>query len=479
LIPHVKTPVVNHDSHGFFRGEKLQELIADESTSEFGTFDAWYEWAKKFISIVPESELRVPIMEAMPKDLYEDIFTDGTCYWVKKSTYPAPTKFIASILMEEIQLNMLPDVRNKILELKEKNESIKLSDFIIKHKEFTYRPSLDYDKDNFYNSFKPGFISTMRRDNSIKELPSEINKLLDNIADEKSKIWLINHMSTWLNLFLKNFNYKGKKVRIETIPIFYGDQGTGKNTIMEYFSQIVEKSGFTEVSKTMFSSQFNSWLLNSVILLNEFSENREGRQASSAAIKLLTSVNSTINEKGIRPYKIDNVAYIAFACNSNDYSSFIIERTDRRLQFIAGGKNLNARQHHVCDMEVLEQQKEDFANYLLNYEWNFEMANTVYDDEIKILEKEASKSPMQYLVDKIIEEENPSALTTAYIMGKADDERINISPRSLGIYLKKRFGERQHKKISGVQYWYYEVRSEEDSSEVGTQLLMQKDKFTN
>lgn len=87
-------------------------------------------------------------------------------------------------------------------------------------------------------------------------------------------------------------------------------------------------------------------------------------------------------------------------------------------------------------MELLEKQKTDFINYLLNYEWDFEEANTVYDDEIKLAEKEASKSPMQYLVDKIIEDDNPYILTTRYVLKVADSERINISTRSLGIYLK-------------------------------------------
>ena len=76
---------------------------------------------------------------------------------------------------------------------------------------------------------------------------------------------------------------------------------------MKYFSQAIEKTGYVEVSKGMFSSQFNSWLLNSVILMNEFSENKENRKASSAEIKLLTSSSVMINEKGIREYKIDNV----------------------------------------------------------------------------------------------------------------------------------------------------------------------------
>lgn len=464
---------------GFFRGDKLQELIADESSSEFANYDSWYEWAKKFVSTVPESERRINIMDAMPKDVYEDIFTDGTCYWVKKSSYSKPTKFIASILIEEIQMNIMPDVYERILAFKN-GDSIELSDFIIPHKEFTYKPSLDYDKNLFYNSFKPGFISTMKRDYSIKEIPSEFNKLLDNLADEKAKKWLINHMATWLNLFMNNFQYKGELARIETIPIFYGDQGTGKNTIMKYFSTAIEKSGCIEVSKEMFSSQFNSWLLNSVILMNEFSENKESRKASSAAIKLLTSATATINEKGIRPYTIDNVAYIAFACNSSDYSSFDIESTDRRLQFISGGKNLNARHNHVCDMELLEKQKEDFINYLLNYEWNFEEANTVYDDEIKQAEKEASKSPMQYIVDKIIDENNPQIVTINYILKVADAERINISTRSLGIYLKKRFGERKHKKINGIQHWYYQIReqNDDDFTKIETELMIQKNPFT-
>lgn len=463
---------------GFYRGDKLQELVADESESEFKTFDEWYEWAKQFVRLTLDAERKVPIMEAMPRDVYEDIFTDGIFYWVKKSVFDKPQKYSGSILLEEIKANILPEVANKILSTKSRCPNIYLSDFIIRQKEFTYKPSLEYDSNNFYNYFKPGFISTMTRDCSINEIPSEFDKLLNNLADEKAKKWLINHMSTWLHLFLNDFKYKGEVVRIETIPIFYGDQGTGKNTIMKYFSQAIEKSGCIEVSKEMFSSQFNSWLLNSVILMNEFSENKESRKASSAAIKLLTSSSATINEKGIRPYKIDNVAYIAFACNSSDYSSFDVENADRRLQFISGGKNLNARKHHICDMELLEKQKTDFINYLLNYEWDFEEANTVYDDEIKLAEKEASKSPMQYLVDKIIEDDNPYILTTRYVLKVADSERINISTRSLGIYLKKRFGERKHKKISGNQHWYYQLREKnEDDNSLEHELMIQDHAF--
>ena len=61
----------------------------------------------------------------------------------------------------------------------------------------------------------------------------------------------------------------------------------------------------------------------------------------------------------------------------------------------------------------------------------------------------------------------------------ADAERINISTRSLGIYLKKRFGERKHKKISGIQYWYYAVReqNEEDFTNIESELMVQENKF--
>ena len=126
-----------------------------------------------------------------------------------------------------------------------------------------------------------------------------------------------------------------------------------------------------------------------------------------------------------------------------------------------------------------DSDETDFINYLLNYEWDFEEANTVYDDEIKLAEKEASKSPMQYLVDKIIEDDNPYILTTRYVLKVADSERINISTRSLGIYLKKRFGERKHKKISGIQYWYYAVReqNEEDFTKIESELMVQENKF--
>lgn len=466
--------VVNQDVHGFFRGEKLQELIDDESTSEFKTYNEWYNWAKTFVSVVPEADTKIKIMDAMPKDVYEDIFKDGMYYWVKKFKYNSPSKFNSSQLIDEIKLNMLPDVYTKLMEIKD-GESITLSDFNIPHKEFTYRPTLENDSDSFYNSFQPGFIATMKRDLSIKEIPSEFDKLLDNLADEKAKKWLINHMSTWINLFLNDFQYKGDFVRLETIPIFYGNQGTGKNTIMKYFSQAIEKTGYVEVSKGMFSSQFNSWLLNSVILMNEFSENKENRKASSAAIKLLTSSSATINEKGVREYKIDNVAYIAFACNTSDYSAFDIESTDRRLQFISGGKNLNARNHHVCNMELLEQQKEDFINFLINYDYDFEAANTVYDDDIKTLEKEASKSNMEFYVDKIIAEENPYILTVKYVQKIALKDDIKISSRPLGIYMSKKFGKRIQRKISGFVHSYYEVREKNDQDQdINSQLWNQE-----
>ena len=131
-------------------------------------------------------------------------------------------------------------------------------------------------------------------------------------------------------------------------------------------------------------------------------------------------------------------------------------------------------------MELLEKQKEDFINYLLNYDWNFEEANVVYDDEIKQAEKEASKSPMQYIVDKVIEESNPHILTVNYILKAADAERVNISTRSLGIYLKKRFGERKHKKINGIQHWYYEIReqNDDDFTKIETELMIQNNPFT-
>ena len=140
---------------GFYRDDKIQELVADESTSEFKTYDEWYNWAKQFFRLTLDSERKVPVMEAMPKDVYEDIFTDGIVYWVKKTCFTKPQKYSSSILLEEIKTNILPDVANKILSSKVKNQTIQISDFIIKQKEFTYKPTLEYDSENFYNYFEP------------------------------------------------------------------------------------------------------------------------------------------------------------------------------------------------------------------------------------------------------------------------------------------------------------------------------------
>ena len=162
---------------------------------------------------------------------------------------------------------------------------------------------------------------------------------------------------------------------------------------MKYFGLAIAKNGYAEINKAQFESTFNVWQKNAMIFLNEFAENKQARKSTSAQLKLLTSEKQLINEKGKPQYTIEMKAYIVLAGNdsANTYGMLDIEDCDRRFMYISGGKNLNAKRHNIMDPKLFELQKEDFINYLLTYDYDLDLANTVFTNEAKLNDIEAAK----------------------------------------------------------------------------------------
>lgn len=322
---------------------------------------------------------------------------------------------------------------------------LQLSDFYIETKELVCKiqpENFNNDKVE-YNYFRPGVITKLKCNAPVTECPDEFNKLLDNLAGEKEKHWLINHFAAYLQNFLSGFKLHRK---IETIPLFYGTHGSGKNTLMDYFCKLISEDVICEVDKQMFESGFNEWKKRSVVILNEFGKSKEDKRDFSDKIKLLTSPNFTINEKFKPTINIENRLYIAIAANESPWGALSIEKCDRRIQYISGGRNVGKNEAYatekVFSIEKLEEQFNDFGNFLMNYKVDWDFADTVFTNEAKEADIENSLDQYEVIIKAWLED-NPTreSVTATEIFHWAElNGHRNFNVQGFGKRLKLMFG---------------------------------------
>ena len=440
-------PGVYRKKYGKWR---LQELIETEESSEFKTFEEWYEWAKKYTELNVDALVggNYNLIDSLDYDRYEDIFIEGQHIFYKfKNEDIKQTN--SNLLWMEVKHHIKKDIVKTILSNKE-TPSISINDFFIPTKTIVYKPQPSILNSEYeYNSFKPGLIDNLNRDFSIKELPSEFEKLLNNLAGEEEKKWFINHLAADLQLFMSGYSSEHKKP--QTIPILYGKQGIGKNTIMERYAEIKgalatngnsindHKTALKEVDKNMMDSSFNDWKESHTILLNEMNKDSIDKRDFSASIKLLTSPSYSINKKFMPVIEVKNCSYIVIAGNKNVHGILNVEQDDRRFQFITGGKE---KIKDVFNEVELIKQTPDFANFLLNYEVDWKLANTVFDNDEKLNQKELSLDDYEKTLKMFIEEYPEREYISAGEFtdyGKNCD--CNVLKKKASIFLKNKFGE--------------------------------------
>ena len=176
-------PGVYRKKYGKWR---LQELIETEETSEFKTFEEWYEWAKKYTEFNIESIIggNYNLLDSLDYDRYEDIFIDGQHIYQKFKDIKNIKQTNKENLWMEVKHHIKKDVIKNILANKD-NPSITLNDFFIPTKVIVYKPQPSILNSEYeYNQFKPGIIDNLNRDYSITKLPSEFEKLFNNLAGE-------------------------------------------------------------------------------------------------------------------------------------------------------------------------------------------------------------------------------------------------------------------------------------------------------
>jgi len=208
------------------------------------------------------------------------------------------------------------------------------------------------------------------------DFPS-IHKLLINLFPSGEEH---EHFMNW---FSTVFNTRDKQL---TAWVLKGAQGSGKTLFLNNVIKLLfgEKQAI-QVEDEQLKSQFNGWLKNTCfICFNEVASNNGERNKVNSKIKAIVTDNwSTINEKHVKTYLIENSVNCMFY--SNERVPLLVEQSDRRFNVIeTGGKLVNLDWFDINKTpSMIVEEVQRFAQYLINYNYDEEKAKSVLENQSK------------------------------------------------------------------------------------------------
>lgn len=243
-------------------------------------------------------------------------------------------------------------------------QEIKFTSLDIIFKRPTWRVEQKMAKDPLmFNLFKPSALF-MQEPKTDAPLPEMWEKVLDNLAGPFEKEWLLNHMAVYVQT----------RDKPRAIPVLVGAQGTGKTVLSRLFGEGI--GGYIGVGNSDVESQFNGYLMNPVVLLDELANNQRESNLLKNKLKSFINEKQTINMKHREPFSISLNNYIIIASNEQTtHVPLIIERNDRRYCIITGGQDKDLAHEGWYDYRELEASLPRFMLHLLSRPINVEKAS--------------------------------------------------------------------------------------------------------
>lgn len=240
--------------------------------------------------------------------------------------------------------------------------------------------TIDRDKKTV-NLFKPTDYLVMSKnsaaiDPSVK-CPSII-KLLSNLVPNASER---DRYLNWLAGILQT-----RKMQ-QTSWVFMGSPGAGKNVMLDHLLKpLIGIKQAIKVEDAQLRSEFNAWQQNAMIIaFNEVAHDNRSRNTISNKIKaIVTDPDATINEKNVKTFTVDN--YVNALFFSNNEIPILIENGDRRFNVVRTAGNLRQKSWFSDPekfFEGLRSELKDFAQFLMNYDYNPIWAKTVISNTVK------------------------------------------------------------------------------------------------
>jgi hypothetical protein len=242
--------------------------------------------------------------------------------------------------------------------------------------------NLTIDKDRkTINLFRPTdymVLQSSGRVINITVLAPKIMLLLGNlIPDIPERERFIN----WLAGIMQN---REKQL---TAWVLIGEQGAGKNVLLDHILKpLFGKKQAIKVEDDELKGTFNAWLQNTLIVaFNEVAHDNRTRNAINSKVKaIITDEDIRINEKNVKAYTIDNHVNALFF--SNNEIPVLIEKEDRRFNVVKTNGNLRKNSWFANPEQFFKELEKEipvFAEYLINYNYDANLAKTTFSNATK------------------------------------------------------------------------------------------------
>lgn len=368
-----------------------------------------YRGADRLVALIQANNAKCTIGEVMRKmtsipwawrDIYGDdikelfVFTSDIYAVFAKDRFGQNDKHYEVFKSTDLIRNLRKFQRNP-------TQQVTVANLDLHYRRPTWRVSKGgmKSKDEF-NLFAPSalLLQEPKANPADAPLPEIWSLVFDNLAGKAEKEWLLNHMAVYVQTLNKP----------RTIPVLVGRQGTGKTAAMHLFGDGI--GGYMAVDNALIESQFNGYLMNAVVLLDELANSQRDSNQLKNRLKQLINETQSINEKHLQPVPCDLNNYIVIASNEqSSHVPLVIEKGDRRYSVIAGGKDKDLAHEAWFEFQKLKDALPAFMLYLLSRPIDEDAASVPLMTEKKQQITDAGQDYKSALVRDYIEEMQATA----------------------------------------------------------------------
>lgn len=186
-----------------------------------------------------------------------------------------------------------------------------------------------------------------------------IDRLISHVLGNNQET--VDHFKNWLAFCFQTMSMSG------TGWILHGIQGTGKGALVNYIITPLFGASNVVISGThIIEEQYNAYLENKIIVFIDEVQIPESKKAKSVMEKIKATMVSPyiqIRKMFSNPYMMENRSNWIFASNMND--PLIVDKGERR--FNVGNRQETSIILTTQDFDQIENELQDFANYLETY----------------------------------------------------------------------------------------------------------------
>ena len=285
-------------------------------------------------------------------------------------------------LMLGLTINITEDIEDITndpnMEIIEKRHNISIYELILVHGE-KFRPNIlkKYFEENgmtYRNVFMP--TKYMQIKGECKRKPKSILDLIFHVVNYNTKKY--DYLLNWLAFF---FQYLRKsQVAIALI----GNQGAGKGILFDIISELFGKIYCITINDESLNSSYKAKIIRYKLFYNFDEATLNTIKKNDSFIKaIITNSSISLEEKNVTMAE-ETELYGQCLFSSNHIKALNLPKDDRRFSVCTTGENLLNKNFlgygsYEYLKSAIDNDMEEFARYLKNYQVDISLANTVLD----------------------------------------------------------------------------------------------------